>query len=140
VRKVLVMMTDGENTNINSTNDAVMASDYSSYSHLGQWTNSTNPPGYRSTLPSGYNRNSVTSSSSMVNYIDTREETICNSIKAVGIEIYTIQFRDTSTANADRLRNCASGADHFYQAANASELQQAFHAIGSGIGQLRLTH
>ena len=58
----------------------------------------------------------------------------------MGIEIYTIQFRDTTQANADRLRNCASGNDHFYQAANASELQAAFHAIGSGIGQLRITH
>jgi hypothetical protein len=139
VRKVIVMMTDGENTNINGTSDAIMGSDYSAYSHLGQWTSATAPPGYRSTLPSGFNRNAVTSSATMVSYINTREETLCTRIKAANIEIYTIQFRDTDTANRNRLRNCATSTSHFYSAANAQQLQAAFTAIGSGIGQLRIT-
>lgn len=139
VRKVIVMMTDGENTNINGTSDTIMGSDYSAYSHLNQWTSATAPPGYRSTLPTGFNRNTVTSSSTMVNYINTREETLCTRIKAQDIEIYTIQFRDTDTANRNRLRNCATSTGHFFSAANAQQLQAAFTAIGSGIGQLRIT-
>lgn len=139
VRKVLVMMTDGENTNINGTNDSVMQSDYSAYSHLGQWRNGSNPPGYAQQLPNGHDRSGVDSSSAMVNYINRRQEDLCDAIKDAGIEIYTIQFRDTSTSNRNRLRNCASSTDHFFSAANASQLQAAFTAIGSGIGQLRIT-
>lgn len=75
----------------------------------------------------------------MVNYINAREEALCDAIKATGIVIYTIQFRDASTDNATRLRNCATTPDHYYHAADAQELQQAFDAIGSGIGDLRLT-
>jgi Flp pilus assembly protein TadG len=145
VRKVLVMMTDGENTNIDSTNPNTMQSDYSAYSHLGQWTNS---PGFRSTLPTGCtspavcNRNNITSSNSFESYINTREETICQRIKDVGIEVYTIQFRDANSDNESRLRNCSSDphGDHFFRAANATELQNAFDAIGSGIGDLRIVH
>ena len=35
VRKVIVLMSDGENTNVGS--DPVLASDYSAYNHLGLW-------------------------------------------------------------------------------------------------------
>jgi hypothetical protein len=144
VKKVLVMMTDGENTNINSVSDAVMASDYSSYSYLSQWTTTTAPPGYRASLPTGANRTrdiggAIGSSANYVDYINQREERACTLIKAAGIEIYTIQFRDTDSGNQTRLRNCATDASHFYRAANASELQAAFTAIGSGIGKLRIT-
>jgi hypothetical protein len=141
VRKVLVLMTDGENTNVNGTSESasggrVFQSDYSSYSHLGQWTSS---PGYRSSLPGAHNRNSITNSGNFVNYINSAQVSLCTAIKATGIEIYTIQFRDTNDDNETRLRNCATDEDHFYQAANATELQAAFDAIGSGIGDLRIT-
>ena len=36
VRKVIVLMSDGENTNVG--NDAVMESDFSAYNYLGFWT------------------------------------------------------------------------------------------------------
>jgi hypothetical protein len=75
----------------------------------------------------------------MVSYINNREEALCDAVKATGIIIYTIQFRDASTDNATRLRNCATTPDHYFHADNAQELQQAFDAIGSGIGDLRLT-
>jgi Flp pilus assembly protein TadG len=145
VKKVIVMMTDGDNTNINTTGETVLGSDYSSYSYLAQWTASTaSPPGYRSTLPTGANRTrdvggAIGSSDNYVDYINQREERVCTLIKAQNIEIYTIQFRDTNDDNEARLRNCATNASHFYHAADASELQAAFTAIGSGIGKLRLT-
>ncbi|HVK80990.1 MAG TPA: pilus assembly protein, partial [Verrucomicrobiae bacterium] len=143
VRKVLVMMTDGENTNLTTNNGTgevasngqALQSDYSAYSHLGQWTTS----GFRSSLPAAYRRDSITNTGNYVNYINSAEESLCTAIKAAGIEIYTIQFRDTNDDNETRLRNCATDEDHFYQAANATELQAAFDAIGSGIGDLRIT-
>ncbi|MET0181829.1 MAG: pilus assembly protein TadG-related protein [Caulobacterales bacterium] len=147
VRKVIVMMTDGENTNVNTGNtETVMGSDYSAFSHLAQWTPaSATPTGYRASLPANYNRirsngSAIGNSSNMVEYVNWREERVCQKIKDAGIVIYTIQFRDTDSGNRDRLRNCATSAAHFYTASNATQLQAAFTAIGSGIGQLRLTH
>jgi hypothetical protein len=86
-----------------------------------------------------WRRTGISSGFSMVNYINTREEALCAAIKSAGIIIYTIQFRDVSSDNATRLRNCATTPNHYFHAADAQQLQQAFDAIGSGIGDLRLT-
>lgn len=145
VRKVIVLMSDGENTNVGS--DPVFASDYSAYNHLGLWRD------YASgnlldqllglilhgILPAQYRRN-ISNSSNYVTYVNGREAQLCSNIKNADIEIYTVIFRETDPATEQLMRNCASGNDHFYRANNASELSAAFRAIGSGIGQLRLTH
>jgi Flp pilus assembly protein TadG len=144
VRKVIVLMSDGENTNVGS--DVVMSSDYSAYNHLGLWRdyasggllNQLIGGILRGILPSQYRRN-INSSSSYVTYVNSRQATLCNNIKNDGIEIYTVIFRETDNATENLMRNCASGADHFYRADNAQQLAQAFDAIGTGIGALRLT-
>jgi len=141
VRKVLVMMTDGDNTSLNNANDAFQ-SDYSSYQHRRLWTDYQDdvaPAAGAPGIAPAWRRNGITGSTTMVDYINAREVALCDAIKATGIEIYTIQFRDTVQANEDRLRECATNDEHFFQAANAQELQEAFDAIGTGIGQLRLT-
>lgn len=144
VRKVVVLMSDGENTNVGS--DVVMGSDYSAYNHLGLWTNYANGSLLnqliggilRGILPPQYRRN-ISSSTSYVTYVNNRESQLCTNIKNSGIEIYTVIFRETDTATENLMRNCASGSDHFYRADNAQQLAQAFDAIGTGIGALRLT-
>jgi Flp pilus assembly protein TadG len=144
VRKVIVLMSDGENTNVGS--DVVMSSDYSAYNHLGLWRdyasggllNQLIGGVLRGILPTQYRRN-INSSSSYVTYVNNREAALCTNIKNTGIEIYTVIFRETDTATENLMRNCASGSDHFYRANNAAELSQAFDAIGTGIGALRLT-
>jgi hypothetical protein len=142
VRKVLVLMTDGENTSLDNDNDA-FESDYSSYQYRRLWREyqtATLPTAGLPGIANPWRRSGISNSGNMVDYINAREETLCQAIKDADIEIYTIQFRDTNNANKTRLKNCASGDDHFFTAANASELQDAFDAIGSGIGNLRLTH
>jgi Flp pilus assembly protein TadG len=145
VRKVIVLMSDGENTNVGD--DPVMDSDYSAYNHLGMWTELADG-GLLGQLINGivrgillpqYRRN-ITSSGSYVTYVNQRETTLCNNIKAADIEIYTVIFRETDQATETLMRNCASDPDHFFRADNAAELSEAFDAIGSGIGSLRLTH
>lgn len=141
VRKVLVLMTDGENTSLNNSNDAFQ-SDYSAYQHRRLWTdyqNDTSPAAGEPGIDPAWRIGGISGSSSMVSYINSREEALCDAIKAAGIEIYTIQFRDASLDNANRLRNCATDPDHYFLAADAQQLQEAFDAIGSGIGKLRLT-
>lgn len=145
VRKVIVLMSDGENTNVGD--DPVLDSDYSAYNHLGMWTDLANGGLLgqliggivRGILPPQYRRN-ITSSTSYVTYVNGRESQLCTNIKNANIEIYTVIFRETDQATETLMRNCASGPDHFFRADNAAELSDAFDAIGSGIGQLRLTH
>jgi hypothetical protein len=123
-----------------------MASDYSAYNHLGLWRDldDGNILGQliggilRGILPPQYRRN-ISNSSNYVTYINSREAQLCNNIKNAGIEIYTVIFRETDQATENLMRNCASSTGHFYRADNAQELAQAFDAIGTGIGALRLT-
>lgn len=145
VRKVIVLMSDGENTNVGS--DPVMATDYSAYNHLGLWRDLDDGGVLgqliggilRGILPPQYRR-AISNSTNYVTYINSREATLCNNIKNEGIEIYTVIFRETDQATENLMRNCATSAGHFFRADNAQQLSQAFDAIGTGIGALRLTH
>jgi Flp pilus assembly protein TadG len=145
VRKVIVLMSDGENTNVGS--DPVVGSDYSAYNHMGYWRDiAAGDPITQllfgilhGVLPPEYRRN-INSSGSYVTYVNSRQAQLCSNIKNAGIEIYAVIFRETDTATVNMMRSCASTPQHFYRADNAQQLSQAFDAIGSGIGQLRLTH
>lgn len=141
VRKVIVLMSDGENTNVGS--DPVLDSDYSAYNHLGVWTDLADGGLLgqlvggilRGILPPQYRRN-ISSSGSYVTYVNNRQRQVCDNIKNAGIEIYVVRFRN---GDDSVMRYCASGNDHYFSANSASELAQAFDAIGTGIGALRLT-
>jgi len=142
VRKVIVLMSDGENTNVGT--DAVMATDYSAYNYMGFWRDHASGNLLtqllfgilHGVLPAQFRRD-IDSSNEYVDYVDDRQRELCEAIKDEGIEIYVVRFRN---GNEDLMRDCASGDDHFFNANNAAELSQAFSAIGSGIGALRLTN
>lgn len=144
VRKVIVLMSDGENTNVGY--DPVVSSDYSSYNHLGLWSDYAdgNLLGQliggilHGILPPQFRR-SINSQNGFVQYINSREAQLCENIKDEDIEIYTVIFRETDQTTENLMRNCASGNDHFFRADNAQELAEAFDAIGTGIGALRIT-
>jgi len=140
VRKVIVLMSDGRNTNVGS--DSVLGSDYSSLNHLGLWRDYQGG-GLLGTLLHGvldplYQRN-INSSSAFVQTINDRQRLLCTNIKNAGVEIYTVMFRETDGEARDIMRTCASDLDHYFTAENQEELRNVFRAIGSGIGQLRLT-
>jgi Flp pilus assembly protein TadG len=145
VRKVIVLMSDGENTNVG--NDPVVGSDYSAYNHMGFWRDVAGGNLLtqllfgilHGVLPPQYRRN-INSSNQYVSYVNAREAQLCTNIKNEGIEIYTVIFRETDRATETLMRNCATSSQHFYRADSAQELSAAFDAIGTGIGQLRLTH
>jgi Flp pilus assembly protein TadG len=134
VRKVIVLMTDGENTNgsANSENGVLQSFD-NAFGYRGQWTN------FQNDVPVEYRRNIGNSESSYVNYVNGRLSKLCTNIKDDHVEIYTVVFREPSQSIRTLLRNCASGDDHAYTADSSSDLKDVFHAIGSGIGNLRLT-
>lgn len=144
VRKVIVLMSDGENTNVGT--DAVMATDYSAYNHMGFWRDHASGDVItqllfgilHGVLPPNWRRN-ITSSNSYVTYVNSRQAQLCTNIKNADIEIYTVIFRETDTATVNMMRACASSPQHFYRADNATQLSAAFDAIGTGIGSLRIT-
>ena len=96
-------MSDGENTNVGD--DEVMASDYSSYSHLALWRDFDDGNllnglfglvngVIHGVVPSQHRKN-INNSNQFVDYINDREAQVCNNIKARDIEIYTVIFRET---------------------------------------------
>ena len=145
VRKVIVLMSDGQNTNVGD--DPVLDSDYSAYNHLGMWTDLADGGLLgqligglvRGILAPQYRRN-ISSSATYVTYVNARQAQLCTNIKAAGIEIYTVLFREDDAATIAMMTACASDPSHFIRADNPEELSDAFDAIGTGIGQLRLTH
>lgn len=143
VRKVIVLMSDGENTNVGT--DAVMATDYSAYNYMGFWRDYAQGSSLtqllfgllHGILPASMVRRDIDSSNEYIDYVDDRQADLCEAIKSAGIEIYVVRFRD---GNEQMMRDCASGDDHFFNADSAESLSDAFDAIGTGIGSLRLTH
>ena len=121
--KVLVLMTDGQNTYY--PNSKFLKSWYDIYgyvvrNHLG--TTSTN-------------------ASTLTQFMDQRTLQICNNIKAAGIIIYTVAFQipGDQAGALDLLNSCASDADKYFAPGTNSELLAAFNAIGRDITELRVT-
>jgi hypothetical protein len=86
-------------------------------------------------LPNMFQRD-IDSRGEFVDYVNDRQTALCDAIKAEDIEIYVVRFRD---GDADLMESCATSPSHYFEANNAAQLSAAFAAIGSGIGQLRLT-
>lgn len=115
--KVAILMTDGEYNSpycngviaANATNGSGSSSD-----HIN--CNATNGSSY------------------------TQAQTLCNAMKAKGIVIYTVAFDLVNTTAAQNLMtNCATDADHRYDAANETELQAVFQTIANDLLALRLS-
>jgi Flp pilus assembly protein TadG len=121
--KVLVLMTDGQNTYY--PNSKFLKSWYDIYgyvvrNHLG--TTSTN-------------------ASTLTQFMDQRTLQICDNIKAAGIIIYTVAFQipGDQAGALDLLNSCASDADKYFAPGTNSELLAAFNAIGRDITELRVS-
>jgi hypothetical protein len=150
VRKVIVLFTDGDNTNLDSDNTA-LRSDYAGigYRSLFSTYQSAQVPTvsgasvtWADAIPSALQRSGInTADSSVVSYFNTRQLQLCQTIRDLGIEIYAIGYDITAGGTAEQLlEDCVTqDGEHYFSADNASELQDAFDAIGTGIGALRLT-
>ncbi len=85
---------------------------------------------YNASLGSGsFNGNNIN-----VTDIETRVKSMCSSMKALGIEIYTVGFRLTDNSSSkSMLQACANDAEHFKDAASTTALKAAFKTIGDRI-------
>ncbi len=110
-RKALILMTDGDNTMYYNASDG---------RHLDNGTN----------VNTAANRKKKTDEDTMA---------LCNYAKQQKIEVFTVSFGTLLPASDALLRNCSSGANHYFSAANAKELDDAFQKIADSLELVRLT-
>ena len=122
--KVLVLMTDGQNTYY--PNSKFLKSWYDIYGYVD----------------SNHLGTTSTSSSTLTQIMDQRTLQICDNIKAAGVVIYTVAFQipGDQAGALDLLNSCASDEDKYFAPGTEAELLAAFNAIGRDISELRLAH
>lgn len=152
LRKVMVVMTDGENVWQNRRRTAggsdFQALGYYSFNGTANVTlpneatgSSTN---FQTELAAAAPNNSSSNFGSQArNAIDELARQTCNNAKAAGIEVFTIGF-STPTDPIDQqglnlLRDCATNPDHYFEASDATQLGDAFASVSAGLGKLRLS-
>ncbi|MGL4441763.1 MAG: pilus assembly protein TadG-related protein [Bosea sp. (in: a-proteobacteria)] len=120
-KKIMVVMTDGENLiGSNKTNGPVM-SHYNAYGYM-RWGR--------------FPKENFQEASK---YLDSRMSLACENAKKAGVQIITILFR-VDTANSKKLlEKCATSNKLFYIAKDQGELQKAFTDVAEQIGRIRLT-
>lgn len=121
VRKVMVVMTDGENWS--TANEGF---------NYGAW-------GFPGDGRLSSTINHASSSQSIKRVMNTRTIEVCDNAKAAGIEIIAINFGGGSGGRAI-MSDCASSTSMFFDADNIDELKSVFSTIGRSLSALRLTN
>ncbi|MFT3989419.1 pilus assembly protein TadG-related protein [Aestuariivirga sp.] len=119
-RKVMVLMTDGEN-DVLSNGSQVNTLNGTWYSSYGRGKAAT------------ANRFGTTTATSTGAALDANMLTLCSNIKATGIEIYTVAFRVTNTNILANLQACATDSSHYSFAADGVALGTVFNHIGDNV-------
>jgi hypothetical protein len=108
-RKIMVLMTDGENT---------LRFD---------------PSNGRHSTPSG-----GTAGTTQLRATNDDTTAICNYAKSKNIEVFTVALGVNSGTARSMLEGCASGSDHYFDARDANSLRAAFASIAASINKVRL--
>lgn len=118
--KAMILLTDGENQ-VSGGMGTHNRSQYSAYGfaqsgHLGN--------------PNGSEAEAV---------LNAKTATLCDNIKAAGIQIYTVTFQVPSTSVQDLMRGCATDPSMYFDSPTNAELQEIFGDIAEGLAGLRLS-
>lgn len=147
--KVLIVMTDGENTAYNLS------------SHCGDTQRSLNGNCYNSAYGFPYNGSNSSASStsggtiarmgpvgttnaSLVTEMNTRTSQTCENAKAAGITVYTIGLATDTVSQSTpavvraMLTNCATSSERAHFPSSSSELKSVFAEIANDLSALRL--
>ena len=71
--------------------------------------------------------------------VDTRMKNLCDSVKATGVTIYTVQIDTDGAGQSAVLPYCASGSSRFFMLTQPGQIASAFQQIGTQIAQLRVS-
>lgn len=123
-RKVVVLMTDGNNTH--TANSNWNQSFYAGYGYIGQGR------------LQGANASSTMAQRTAA--MDARLTALCTNLRNQGIQVYTVRVEVTSGSNA-ALRGCATDPNSdYYEVTDAARLSEVFQTIAGQITQLRIAH
>lgn len=111
-RKVIVLLTDGQNHHGYHYNGIYSAYGLPNYGHLG----------------SGW----------LGNQLDDKLKKICSNVKSQNILIYSITFKLNDSNTKKLMRDCATREDMYFNSPDGSSLQDAFNQIATGLQKLRL--
>jgi Flp pilus assembly protein TadG len=129
--KVLIIMTDGENTSY-QTNNLNRSFYFSAY---GFPTNNPSP-NYRLGAANWSNAD-------LMNEMDARTLQTCNNAKDRGMLVYTIGLAANQTARPQQVRQmlsrCATGPDFVFFPERPTELNDVFQSIAQQLAALRLS-
>ena len=115
-RQIMVLMSDGQNTGY--LEEPVAGFSYDNFETLPYIRDLNHDEQEAGILPP-----------------NTSEETatLCESVKASGIEIYTIAFQVNDTFTRNLLSNCASSSAHYFNANTNLKLVQSFGDISESL-------
>jgi Flp pilus assembly protein TadG len=153
IKKVMVVMTDGDNQWLSNVSNSAVRSRYSAYGYF------RNPDGSRPvTIPADQPLSETDQARADAQgraAIDRLTRETCDGARASkgvrpsgapipGIEIYTIGLGVVGTtisqSSIDMLRVCAGAAERAFVANDSVTLLKAFQDIAKSIGELRLTN
>lgn len=125
--KIIVLLTDGDNTNDVYNNP--FASIYTGYGYITQG---------RLLNASGNALGASSSATDRRDAIDSREAKACAAAKAAGVQIYAIGV-GVSSHSKTILQTCATKTDMYYDVTDAAQLTSVFNTIAGSIQNLRIT-
>ncbi|GGD02798.1 pilus assembly protein [Aureimonas glaciei] len=152
VEKIIVLLTDGDNTMTQLPN--AKGSAYSAYGYLSdwRWDKSYKNGGYgklcnNGDVPDGDGNCSkkkgadvtAVTQAQILTAMNADTLAACDSAKESGQEVYTIRLEVNTTTSSTLLSNCASDAAHYFDAKSAADLPAIFDAITQRILKLRIT-
>jgi Flp pilus assembly protein TadG len=127
VDKVIVLLTDGDNTN--DVYDNPNQSAYTGYGYIGQGRLLNASDTALGTTSTATNRRDA---------IDSREAKVCANAKAQGVRIYAIGV-GVSSHSKSILQTCATSPDMYYDVTDATQLTTVFSTIAGSIQNLRIS-
>lgn len=133
--KVMVLMTDGDNTSNYNANNMNLSTLYSAYGFPWNDKPSGAPANSRLWGPPG---NSTTNGTALPAEINVRTRATCKNAKDAGIKIYTIGLSSTNAETIQMLKDCSSGDGYWYFPATSDALKDTFKQIASQLASLRL--
>lgn len=133
-RKIIVLMSDGLNDVVDNVN-TLHRSDYQALQHRSLWQDSA----YRNSVQPPEIRLNINSRTAFRNHMNERQRQVCANVRAQGIEVYTVLFRERDEPTMDLMRFCATSNAHFFTADTQADLVAVFEAIADEIADLRLT-
>ena len=140
IRKVLVLMTDGENEWL--SNQFLGATNLS-----GALSNKTNTMGVYTgygrlsdnRLGGGYTGTLATDTAAAIQKLNERTAAICTNIKNQGVTLYAIGIALSSSVAKAMLRQCATSPAHYFDSPTTADIGSAFRQIGSELASLHLS-